>query len=104
MLPVGLAELPETPADGIEPSRGHVDRTESPVRREVRRAKLGRPPAGQGLALVTAGEESELFRIIAADTTKPFARNRECLIPFDLLGLGIAALTDPQQRLAKAGG
>ena len=61
-LPVRLAEFPERAADGVEPGGRHVDRAEAAMRRVVRRAELRRPPAGQRLALVAAGEEGELLR------------------------------------------
>ena len=60
VLPVGLAELPERAAEGVEPGRRHVDRAEAAMRGEVLRAVLLGEPAGQRLALVAAGEEGEL--------------------------------------------
>src|SRR4030095_16136016 len=66
-LPVRFAELPERAADGVEPGRRHVDRAEAAMRRVVRRAELRRPPTGECLALVTAGEEGELLGIGGAD-------------------------------------
>src|SRR5436189_6321875 len=63
VLPVRLAELPERTAERIEPGRRHVDRAEAAVGGEVLRAVLLGEPAGQRLALVAAGEKSELARV-----------------------------------------
>ncbi len=104
VLPIRLAELPERAADGVEAARGHVDRAEAAVGGIVRRAELARPPAGQRLALVAAGEEGELARIAPTDAAEPFGRGRERLLPFDLAELGGAALADPLQGLGQAGG
>src|SRR3546814_12785748 len=59
VVPVGLTELPERAADAVEAGGRHVHRAEAAVGSEVRRAELRRPPAGQRLALVAAGEERE---------------------------------------------
>ena len=72
------------------------------MRGEVGRAELRRPPAGQRLALVAAGEEGELARIGAADLAEPADREVQRLVPFDFLEFARAALADPQQRLATA--
>ena len=71
------------------------------MRREIGRAELRRPPAGQCLALVAAGEEGELFRVGRADLAEPLGGERQRLVPLDLLELARAALADAQQRLAQ---
>ena len=78
VLPVRLAELPERSADRIEARRGHVHRAEPPVGRVVGGAEPARPPAGEGLALVAAGEERELAggrSHGAGGATRPRARS-----------------------------
>src|SRR5262249_23673630 len=97
-------ELPEGAAEGIEPGSGHVDRAEPAMGGIVRGAELLRPPAGQGLALVTAGEEGELARVAGTDSTKPVRGGRHRLFPGDLLEPSSAARTYPQQRGGEAGG
>ena len=67
VVPVGFAELPERAADRIEPAGRHVDRAEAAMGGEIRRAELARPPAGQRLRLVAAGEEGESLRVGATD-------------------------------------
>ena len=71
VVPVGLAELPERAAEGVEAGGRHVDRAEAAVRGIVGRAELHRPPAGQRLALVAAGEERELPGIALAHLAQP---------------------------------
>jgi len=61
-----------------------------------------RPPAGQRLGLVAAGEEGELPRILGTDLREPHRRDAERLLPFDLAELALAALADPEQRLLEA--
>ena len=100
-LPVRLAELPERAADGVEPGGRHVDRAEAAMRRIVGRAELRRPPAGQCLALVAAGEEGELLGVGRADAAQPLGRELQRLVPLDLLELALAALADALQRLAQ---
>ncbi len=100
-LPIRLAELPERAADGVEAGRRHVDRAEAAMGRIVRRAELRRPPAGQRLALVAAGEEGELPGIGRADLAQPLGREAERLVPLDLLELSGAALAHALQRLAQ---
>ena len=96
-LPVGLAELPERAADRIEPAGRHVDRAEAAMRGVVGRAELGRPPAGQRLALVASGEEGELARVAVTDRAEPADRDVDRLVPLDLGELAGAARTDPLQ-------
>ena len=57
VVPVGGAELPEGGAEGVDAGGGHVDRAEAAVGGVVRGAVLLRPPAGEGLRLVAAGEK-----------------------------------------------
>src|SRR6185312_16399734 len=99
--PVRLAELPEAAAERVHAGRGHVDRAEAAVCGVVDRAERLRPPAGQRLGLVAAGEERELVRIAVADVAEPFRRELERLVPFDFAELALAALADAQQRLRK---
>ena len=73
VLPVRLAELPEAAAERVQPAGRHVDRAESAVRGVVDRAELLRPPAGERLRLVAAGEERELVGIARADRRSQLA-------------------------------
>ena len=102
--PVRLAEFPEAAAERVHAGRGHVDRAETAVRGVVDRAELLRPPAGQRLRLVAAGEERELVRIALADVAEPFGRERERFVPFDLAEFAGAALADAQQRFRSRAG
>jgi hypothetical protein len=101
MLPVRLAELPERPAERVQPARCHVHGAEAAVRRVVDRAELLRPPASQRLRLVAAGEEGELVGIARADCGEPVGRQRHGLVPLDLTELARAALADAQERLVQ---
>src|SRR4029453_8677914 len=96
------ANPPDGPGAGIEPARGHVDRAESAVRGVVGGAELGRPPAGQRLALIAPGEERELSRVALADAPQPLGRETERLVPFDLREVTGAALANPLERLGQA--
>ena len=98
VVPVGLAELPERAAEGVEPGRRHVHRAEAAVRGIVGRAELHRPPAGQRLALVAAGEERELPGVALAHLAQPLRGKAQRLVPGDLLELARAARADAQQR------
>src|SRR5438552_5963156 len=98
-LPVRLAELPEAAAQRVHAGGRHVDRAEPAMRGEIRGAELSRPETGQGLALVAAGEEGQLLRVVVANSRQPVDRRRDRLFPLDLTELAGAALADPQQRL-----
>ncbi len=102
-LPIGLAELPERSADGMEAGSRHVDGAEAAMRREIGRAELPRPPAGQRLRLVAAGEEGEPLGIGRADVPQPLRRQSQRLVPFDLAEFARAARSRAQQGLAQAG-
>ncbi len=102
-VPVGLAELPERAADGIDTGRRHVDRAEAAVRRVVRRAEALRPVAREALALVAAGEERQLRRVGLAQRLHPRDREVERLVPADFLELARSARADTAQRRAQAG-
>ena len=102
VFPVGLAELPERPADGIDAGGGHVDRTEPPVGGIVGGAELLRPPRGQGLALVAAGEEGELVGIGGAAPGQPCGGDVQRLVPLDLLEFAAAPFADTLQGLGQA--
>ena len=103
-LPVGRAELPEGAAHGVDAGGGHVDRAEAAVRGVVRGAELLRPPAGQRLALVAAGEEGEALGVLLAHRLEPVRRDPERLGPGDLAELAGAARADAAQRPLQAGG
>ena len=102
-LPVGLAELPERRADGVQSGGCHVDRAEPAVGGVVGRAELGRPPAGQSLALVAPGEKGEAARVGLADAAEPAGGDLQRLVPFDLDELGRAARAHALQRLPQPG-
>ena len=102
VLPVGLAEFPERAAEGVESCRRHVDGAEAAVGGIVGRAELGGPPAREALALVAAGEEGELLRILGANVREPARGEAQRLVPLDFPELARAALADPQQRLRQA--
>src|SRR3546814_5171790 len=87
MVPVGLAELPERAADRIDAGGRHVDRAEAAVGREVRRAELLRPEAGERLALIAAGEEGEPLRVARAHLRQPGGGELQRLVPLDLAEL-----------------
>ena len=103
VLPVGLAEFPERAAEGVEPGSRHVDRAEAAMRGIIGRAELRRPPAGQRLRLVAAGEEGKLARIGVAHLRQPHGGGAQGFFPFDLAEFAGAALADPDQRLRQAG-
>ena len=71
VFPVGFAEFPETAADAVQPARGHVHRAETALRGVVHGAELLRPPAGERLRLVAAGEEGEFVGVALADRLQP---------------------------------
>ncbi len=101
VVPIGLAEFPEAAADRIDAGRGHIDRTEAAMGCVIGRAELLRPPTGQGLALIAAGEERELTRILVADFAQPQGRQLQRLFPLDFLEIARAAFAHPQQRLGQ---
>src|SRR4029077_18672051 len=86
-------------ADRVHAGRGHVDRTEPAMRGEIWRAELRRPEPGQRLALIAAGEEGELFRVVRADPRQPKERRFDRLVPFNLAEFAGAAFADPHQGL-----
>src|SRR6185312_8527671 len=102
MLPIRLAELPERAADGVEPGGRHVDRAEAAMRGVVRRPELARPPSGERLRLIAAGEEGEATRVAVADGAEPRRGRRHRLVPFDLAELAAAARPDAHERLGQA--
>ena len=101
VLPVGLAELPEAAAQRVQAAGGHVHRTKTAVRRVVDRAVLLRPPAGQGLALVAAGEKGQAVGVFRAGLAQPAGGQVQGLVPFDFAELVLAAFAHPQQRLVQ---
>ena len=100
-LPVGGAEFPERAAHGVDPGRRHADRAEAAVGGVVRRAELLRPPAGERLALVAAGEKGELLGRGGADRRKPGGGEGEGLLPGDLLEFARAARSLAPERAAE---
>ena len=48
-VPVRRTKFPESAADCIDSASRHIDRTKTAMRGKIWRAKLLRPPAGQGL-------------------------------------------------------
>src|SRR6516162_5975778 len=64
--------------------------------------ELSRPPSGQCLRLIPAGEEGKLFGVARTDGTEPLRRGIERFIPFDLAELPAAAWSHAHQRLAQA--
>jgi hypothetical protein len=98
VLPVGFAELPEAAAERVQAAGGHVDRAEAAMRGIVDGTELLRPPAGQRLRLVAAGEEGQLVRVARADRRQPRGGDLERFVPADLAELAAAALAHPQQR------
>ena len=104
VLPVGGAELPEGGAEGVDAGGGHVDGAEAAVGGVVGGAELLGPPAGEGLGLVAAGEEGELFRVLGVQWREPVHGDAEGLVPGDLAELAGAAGAGAAERRAQAGG
>lgn len=67
------------------------------MRGEIRRAEHLRPPPGEALRLVAAGEERKSFRRAGPDRGKPVNRHRQRLVPRDRLERARAARPDPAQ-------
>ena len=103
-VPVGLPELPEGAAHRVDARRRHVDGAESAMRRVVRRPEGLRPPGGEGLRLVAAGEEGELAGIVPPDRAQDARRYLERLLPRDLLELARSAGAGTAQGRAQARG
>src|SRR3546814_3339551 len=82
-------EFPERAAQRVQPAGGHVDRAEAAVRGVVDGAELLRPPAGQRLRLVAAGEERELVRVALADRRQPVGGDLQGFFPLDLAELAL---------------
>src|SRR5215468_10315401 len=64
----------------------------------VGRAELLCPPAGQGLALIAAGEEGELAWVGLPDLAEPVDRCGERVVPGNRLELAGAAWADAPER------
>src|SRR4029077_17838039 len=99
--PVRLAELPKAAAERVHPGGRHVDRAEPAMCGEIRGSELSSPIAGQGLALITAGEKGEPFGILATDCRQPFDRRRDCLLPLDFAKLAGPAFAHSLERLSQ---
>src|SRR3546814_3995030 len=67
VVPVRFAELPEAAPQRVQAAGGHVDRAEAAVGRVIDGAELLRPPAGERLRLVAAGQEGQFVRVALAD-------------------------------------
>ncbi len=100
--PVGLPEFPERAADGVDAARRHVHAAKATVGGIVRRAELLRPPAGQRLALVAPGEESQLLRRGFPQGPHPFHSRFKGFVPGDFLVRPRSARPDPPQRRPQA--
>jgi hypothetical protein len=103
-LPVGLAEFPEGAADRVDARGRHVDGTEAAMRGVVGRAEGLRPPAGEGLRLVAAGEEGEAFGGGLAERLQPGDGGLKRLLPGDLLEAAFAARPHAAEGGLQAGG
>ncbi len=103
-VPIGLSELPERAADGIDARRRHVDRAKAAVGGIVGGAESLRPPAGQRLRLVPPGEEGKLLGRRLAQRLHPRNRQRKRLIPADRLESARSARPDPLQRVLQPAG
>jgi hypothetical protein len=66
------------------------------VRGVIDRAELLRPPAGQRLRLIAAGEEGQLIGIAFADRRQPAGGDAQRLVPFDFAEFALAALAHAQ--------
>jgi hypothetical protein len=66
-------------------------------------AELARPPGGQRLALIAAGEKGEALGIMCANFAQPIDGNSHRLVPADLLELAGSSRADPQQGRGEAG-
>src|SRR3546814_15764353 len=67
--------------------------------RSVVGAERQRPPAGQRLRLVAAGEERELVQVALADRRQPVGGDLQRLVPLDFSELALAAFAHAQQGL-----
>ena len=103
VFPIGIAEFPERPAKGVEPAGSHVHRTEPAVRREVWRAKLHGPEAGQRLRLIATREEGEFLGVGLAHVAQPASGDLQRFFPSDLFELARATRADPLQWRVEAG-
>src|SRR4029077_2422134 len=99
--PVRLAELPKAAAERVHSGGRHVDRAEPAMCGEIRGSELSSPIAGQGLALITAGEKGELLGILAADCRQPFDRSRDRFLPFNFAKLAGPAFAHSLERLSQ---
>ena len=103
VLPVRLAEFPEGAAKSVQARRRHVDGAEAAVGGIVGRAELRGPPAGEALALISAGKKGELLGVLRAHIREPSRSGRKRFFPLDLTEFARAALADANQRLRKPG-
>ncbi|OIQ70942.1 hypothetical protein GALL_474420 [mine drainage metagenome] len=97
---IGTAELPETPAHGVDHAGGHVHRTEPAMRCIVGRAELAGEQAGERLHLVAPGEQRELSRIGGAQMPQTVFEQLQRVVPGDRLELPLPAFAS---RLAPQG-
>ena len=86
-VPVGRAEFPEGTAKRVDTTGRHINRTETAMCREIRRAELLRPPASQRLRLIATGKKGQLFGIPFANRCQPVGGKLQGLFPTDRLKL-----------------
>ncbi len=102
VVPIGCAEFPERPAHRIDAASRHVNRTETPVGRVIRCTERLRPPACEGLRLVTTGEKRQLFRSFFADRLQPTCGDVKSFVPADFFELAFATLAYALHRRFQA--
>ena len=103
VIPVGLAELPEGAAHGVDAGGGHVDRAEAAMGRIVRRAEVLCPERGEGLRLVAPGEEGQFLGVCVAQRAQDVIGHLQGLVPGNLLELARAARSGAFHGRAQAG-
>ena len=74
------------------------------MRGVVDRAELLRPPAGQRLRLVAAGEERQFIGIAFADRRQPAGRDLQRFVPLDFPELAAAAFAPRSSGLSSRAG
>ena len=83
VVPIGLTKFPERAAHRVDTSRCHVDRAEAAVGCVVWRAKVLRPERSEGLRLIAACKERQLFRGFFADRFQPVGGQLQGFFPAD---------------------
>ena len=103
MVPIGLAKFPEGPAHSVDPSGGHVDRTEPAVSGVIRGAKALCKHGCERLRLVAACKEGQLFRMLVADGFQQAGRDLQGFVPRNSLKLTRPAGADTLHGVGQAG-